>query len=217
MSDDSPTQPQPAGPPSYDFGVPGSVLGPDSAATPGLTPVPLPPVNPGTARRGRSGMWINVALGAAVLVAVAGVAFAVGRVSAPATAAGAGLGGNGGNGGNGQGRGGFNGYFPGGFQGGGQGGGQGRNFLGGGGVTVEGTVEAVSPTTLTLKTAAGQTVQIALDGSTTYHEQAAATSSDVATGGKVLVRLNVGRFGPGGPSASGSPTGPTASDVTVVP
>ena len=56
--------------------------------------------------------------------------------------------------------------------------------------------------------------------------QTDATASDVTTGGKVLVRLNGrGGFGGanGGPTASGAaaasgtPTGPTAGDVTVVP
>src|SRR6185369_17849315 len=85
---------------------------------------------------------------------------------------------------------------------------------------LEGTVESVTDTTLTLKTASGQTIQVALNGSTTYHAQTDATASDVTTGGKVLVRLSGrGGFvgGNGGPAASGAPTSPTANDVTVVP
>jgi hypothetical protein len=170
--------------------------------------VPPAPV----ARRSRSTRLLNVALGAAVALAVAGVAFAAGRLTAPAAV-------TAGNFGNGGGQ-----FFQGGNGQGGQGGQSGRpnggGFLNGGGLTIEGTVESVSGTTLTLKTASGQTIQIALDGSTTYHAQTDATASDVKTGGKVLVRVNGrGVFGGanGGPSASGTPTGPTASDVTVVP
>ena len=98
------------------------------------------------------------------------------------------------------------GYFGGGF--GGDGGGL-RGVFGAGGATIEGTVESVSAGTLTLKLASGQTIQIALSGTTTYHSQAAATSSDVQSGGTVLVRVQIER-------GQGS-TSPSATDVTIVP
>ena len=60
-------------------------------------------------------------------------------------------------------------------------------------------------------------MQIAIDGTTTYHAQTDATSNAVATGGKVIVRLDIGSFG-GGPNASAGPgAGMTARDMTVVP
>ena len=178
---------------------------------------PPPPTDPLASRpavRGKgAARLLNVALAGAVVLAIAGVAFAVGRFTAP-TAVSAGNFPNAGGGGqffrNGQGG-----------QGGqgGQNGAAGRGAFFGGGVTIEGTVQSVSGSTLTLMTASGQTIQIALDGSTTYHAQTDASASDVTTGGKVLVRLNLRGAGGGatGPTASGAPTSPTASDVTVVP
>ena len=188
----------------------------ESAPATDATPTaPVMPA-PAKARGGVSNRALNLLLGGALVLAVAGIAFAVGRMTAPAQAI---TGGNfpGGN-------------FPGTGQGGIGNGGQGRGnggafggFGGGGGITVEGTVESISATTLTLKTAGGQTIQVALDGSTTYHAQTDASTSDVVTGGKVLVRLQFqrGDGGANGPAASGGPVGvvgsATASDVTVVP
>ena len=114
-------------------------------------------------------------------------------------------GGNGGNGGNGNGG-------PGGFFAG-----------GGGGITLQGTVAAVNGDSITLKTAAGAEITISTNGDTTYHQQAAATSSDVQTGSTVKVQVNGfrgGRFGGGGANASPAPSGApqtTATDITVVP
>jgi hypothetical protein len=81
-------------------------------------------------------------------------------------------------------------------------------------VTIEGTVDSVSATTLTLKLASGQTIQIALDPSTTYHSQTNASSSDVVTGGKVQVQISLGR---GQGAEDGTVSGTTARDITVVP
>jgi hypothetical protein len=162
-------------------------------------PMPAAPV----ARRSRGTRLLNVALVGAVALAIAGVAFAAGRLTAPANVA-AGRFPNGGQvfDGNGQGT-----------QNGGQGG-PGAFFSGG--PTIEGTVESLTATTLTLKTASGQTIQIALDGTTTYHAQTDASASDVTAGGRVLVRVNLRGTGATG-NAGGAVTNPTASDVTVVP
>jgi hypothetical protein len=178
-------------------------------------PPPTEPVTGATVktRSSRSSArWVNGLLGLALVLAIGGVAFAAGRMTAPATAA-AGAGGGGG----GFGRFG-NGEFPGGnFPGNGQGGQRGQGGFGGlganGGITVQGTVESISGNTLTLKTASGQTVQIGLSGTTTYHAQASASATDVKAGGTVVVRLGL-RDGQG---AEGGQTGPSASDVTVVP
>lgn len=171
-----------------------------------VPPQPVPAAKPTAKGRGTS--WINVALGLALAVAIGGVAFAAGRMTAPRAASA-----NGGGAGNGGFRG-QGGYFPGGgnFQGGGGNGGFGRP--GGGGASVQGTVTAVTPTSITMTTASGQTVTINLNSATTYHQQASATASDVKSGSTVIVRI--GFAGQGGPTASGAP-GLSANDVTVVP
>lgn len=167
------------------------------------TPSSVEPVAaPGAPKRSANGSRVlNIVLGVAFALAIGGIGFAAGRLTAPpATFA--------------------NGIGPGGqvFNGNGGNGGQGRQGgLFAGGPSIEGTVESVTDTTMTIKTADGQTIQVALNGSTTYHAQTDATSNVVATGGKVIVRLDLGSFG-GGPNASpGTGSGAAARDVTVVP
>src|SRR5262245_47259470 len=194
----------------------------EPAPQPAVEPAPpatFPPSqSPAAARpaaRGGSGRILNIVLGIAVALAIGGVAFAAGRLTAPAPASAFGNRGPGqvfGNGGNGDGTGNGN-------RGNGQGGPGG--FLAGGGLTLQGTVESVTATTLTLKTASGQTIQVALDGTTTYHAQSDGSATDVTNGKTVLVRITGFRRA-GGPGASFAPgnggiTDQTASDVTVVP
>ena len=104
-------------------------------------------------------------------------------------------------------------------------------------MTLAGTVESVSGSSLTLKTSSGSTVTVQLGDSTTYHGQTAATASDVTAGKEVLVQVTTGAASSSGagsaaaaaPSASGtasssaapagvSGTQPTftAGDVTIV-
>ena len=166
-----------------------------------------PVLDPSPQTRQRQAIaWVNVALGVAVLVAIGGVAFAAGRLTAPTPAfaeRGGFLGGDGfpGNGtvpsfAPGQG-----GIGPGGLNGG---------FGGaGGGLTIEGTIESVDADSMTIRMASGQSIEIALDGDTTYHAQTNATAGDVASGGSVIVRLELQR-------GSGTGGNATASDVTVV-
>jgi hypothetical protein len=200
-------------------------VAPEPGPTPGPTPAPASApdsaqatervaatgVKPGTSRP-RGTMWVNVALGVALAVAIGGVGFAAGRMTAPATAAAAGTGrfGNGQFPGAGQ--------FPGGgyfFQGGNGGGGNGngglRGIFGNGGASIQGTVDSVSGDTLTLKLANGQTIQLSLSGTTTYHAETSASAADVKTGGTVIVRLNLDR------GQGGGTTTPSATDVTIVP
>ena len=103
------------------------------------------------------------------------------------------------------------GYFEGG-PGGASGNGGGFRGLFGGGASIQGTVDSISGNTLTLKLADGQTVQLSLDGSTTYHAQAAASAGDVKTGGTVIVRVQLNRG-----QGSGGTVTPSVSDVTIVP
>lgn len=183
------------------------------------SPVPLPPVvpaiPPAPTRRRRDPLTILMVV--AAFVALGGVGFAVGRVTAPAAAAAA------------NGRGQFgNGTFtnPGGSFAPGDNGvaGFGRGGLSGG-VALTGTITEVTADHIVLKLANGSTLTIPVNGSTAYHRQASATSSDVTTGTTVQVQLSVGGTNGTGvgqqPSASGAPGTATrvlgtASDITIV-
>jgi hypothetical protein len=205
-----PTQPEPFNPAAPEpAGVPTSPVGPTSY---GVAPAPIVPRK----KTGSGGRLLNVVLAAALAVAIAGVAFAVGRTTAPVSAA------------TGTGRTGFGGAFPGGSfapRASGQPG-LGRGGFGGGfggagaGLTVSGTVVSVSGDTLTITTTSGQTVEVTTGASTTYHSQAPATASDVQAGKTVQVQLDLaGGGGAGRPSASAGTTTPvgTAGSVTVIP
>ncbi len=200
------------------------------AQQPGMyTPAPVPAPRPASRRRG----IVDVVLVVAAVVAVGGVGFALGRVTAPTTnqaafrtngqfggqfpngGQGNGGQGNGGQGNGGQGNGGQggNGAQGNGGQGGngaqgngGQGGlGQGGFAAGGLGITLSGEVTEVAADHLTLKLANGQTIQIATTGTTTYHTQAAATAADVKTGSTVQVQVTRGGVGSGGTGTGNSP------------
>jgi hypothetical protein len=182
----------------------------------GPTTQPVVPVTPMTAvpapsTRSKGGGWTNLVLVGALALAIGGVAFAVGRSTAPAAAAST------------------NGLVPGAF-GGPQGAGVpqgsftpgeggpnvvGPGFLGGGGLTIDGTVASVDGTSMTITLESGETVTVTLDDTTTYHSAVEASSEDVAVGDDVAVRSSGGgRFGLG-PNASAAPS-LTASDVTIV-
>jgi len=150
-------------------------------------------------------------LGVAVVVAIGGVAFAAGRVTAPAAAtaragrtAGTGQGFQGGPTGS---------FDPAAGQGGA--GGFGNREL-----TLIGTVASVDGSTMTLTTQGGQTVTIDLS-QTTYHAQAPASASDVTTGATVQVSVTgFGGFRPDaspGTATNGGSRTISATDVTVVP
>ncbi len=195
MSDD-PTRSMPLEPTSP---APATVLAPTEAPSPAATP-----------RRSSSGRWINVLLGLATAVAIGGIAFAVGRSTAPAAAAGFGQALRGATlpGGS---------FDPGASFAPGQGG-NGPGFITSGGMTVEGTVTSVTGDTLTISTETGQTVEVTLGADTEYHQQTAGSQSDVTTGSQVKVQLDLAGRGQaaGGQDGRTGPTG-TASDVTVIP
>ena len=199
---------------------------PISGSGPGSDPFERPlqrpmaaPVAAAPVRARGGGMLVNVVLGIALVVAVGGLAFAGGRATAPTSA----TPGRTGFGANGQG-----GFGPGasGAPGGALNGGLGA---GAGGVSIQGTVTAVSADSITLQLPSGQSITIPTDGQTTYHERSAATAAAVTSGSTVIVQLQAGRgaFGQGGngggngggATASGAPgrtLGP-ATTVTVVP
>lgn len=212
MSTNTPEQ-QPFNPPPPE-GASDAVPEPATPASPPVFSAP-PSINPAVfsvakARpRGRVTLT-SILLAAAAVIAVAGIAFAVGRVTAPSgTAAGNGFGRafNGGtaNGGTRT--------FPG--ANGGNGG-----FLGGdnGGLELRGTVTSVNGDTITLQLQSGQTIQVQTSASTTYHTQVSGSASDVSNGKSVIVQVSGagglrGLFGGGG-SGTGTVTVP-ATDVTV--
>ena len=150
-----------------------------------------PPAVIAPTKKGDRTFTILLAVG--LLIAVGGVAFAVGRVTAPAQAAST--------------RGGFG---AGGFGAGGTGAaGAGAARGGFGGVLLTGTVDSISGTTMTLKEANGTTVIVNLASTTTYHAQAPATAADVTTGKQVQVQITGGLGG--GAGAAGGATGGTGA------
>jgi hypothetical protein len=151
--------------------------------------------------KGRS-RWLDIALALAGLLAVAGISFAGGRLTAPAARA-AGFAGRAAFGG-------LDGSFaPGGSAGAGF-----RGGLGGGGVRAfEGAVVEVTADHVTIKLDSGQTLQVPVNATTAYHSQAAASASDVHAGGRVLVQLQ-----PRAAGATGAPSGQLspASEITLI-
>jgi hypothetical protein len=193
-----------------------SEVGPGSAASASVAPVwepptaraepadaPESPIRPATIRKPRS-RSVPALLSVAAVVAVAGLCFAFGRVSAPAQSTT--LGANGANG------------LPAALGSGAPGDFGGDRGAGPGGLSsVTGTVVSVSGSSITVQLADGQTVQVATDSATTYHSQTAATIGSVATGSTVQVQVSGGGQLNPGASASPSSSGNTriATDVTV--
>ncbi len=184
---------------------------PSPVGTPPAEPQPTPVVPPPTAGARRRG-WVDILLVIGAVVALAGIGFAVGRLTAP-TSTGLGQ------------RGQFNGQFGG--QGNGTGGngqpgttGQfgGRGFLGGGNLTLTGKVTELAADHLTLEVANGSTVTIPVDGSTAYHQQTGASSSDVQQGDSVIVQVTPGAAPSASSGTGGGPGGfqlGAASSITV--
>lgn len=182
-----------------------------------LAPV-VPVVVTTRAKRG----WLDWLLGAALVLAIGGVAFAVGRTTAPASAAVSFPGGALPNGGFGV-RPGASldpnaSFAPGGGPVGG--GPAGRpGFLGAGGLAIDGTVTSIDGTSLTLTLDSGETMTFGLDGATTYHEAASAGADAVAVGDDVWVRVSGGGVpaGNGGAGGAADSVNLTATDITVTP
>ena len=194
---------------------------PEPVELPSLTPVSpaRPPSHRSTGRPSAS----SLALALAGVVAVAGLAFAGGRLTAPALqaaaagtggfgAGGNGAGGTGGNGAFGNGTGGFGNGGNGGTQGGTSGFRQGA-FGGRGGAAISATVTAVAADHLTIRIGGdtGPTIDVKVDPATTYHTQQPGTASDVTAGSKVLVQFDpsaspaTGSLAPAAPGASSQP------------
>ena len=112
----------------------------------------------------------------AAFIAVGGVGFALGHLTAPSAAAAANP--SGGFAGGFGGRGAFGSLAPGQTFNPGQFGG-GRAGLGGSGGGISGTVQSITGSSITIQEADGSTATLALSGTTTYHSAAAASASDV--------------------------------------
>ncbi|HYO42900.1 MAG TPA: hypothetical protein VES19_06835, partial [Candidatus Limnocylindrales bacterium] len=140
-----------------------------------VTPVtPMPVVKP----KAKGSGFTNALLVVAALVAVGGVTFAIGRATAPASAASAFPGG--------QGR---TGLGPGGsFDPGTMPGGAGPGGFGDLSMTITGTVKSLDGSTLVITTADGTETTIDVSGST-YHAQSPATGADVTAGTDVSVSV----------------------------
>ncbi len=190
----------------------------------GPAPAPAEPAPTVVATRRPRRDPLPIVLALAALVAVGGISFAAGRLSAPEAAArtgltGAGLPGTGQRGGLGNGQG-----QP------GNGNGNGFGNIGralGSGLAIRGTVTAVAADHITIRTESGQSVDIPTGAATTYHRQAAATATDVTAGTSVLVQLEPNTGGAGQPGSSGAPNASnlpgglgrffgTARDITIV-
>jgi hypothetical protein len=147
----------------------------------------------------------------AALIAIGGVGFAAGRATAPAAAS-TGNGNTNPLGGGGFGRGNFPSLAPGQTFNVGQFGG---NFRGAGSVT--GTVVSIDATSITVKLADGSTVKVLLTGTTTFHSETAATSTDVQAGATVRIETATSAGSSPAAGASGQ-TGQrtlTAGDVLI--
>jgi hypothetical protein len=150
----------------------------------------------------------------AALIAVGGIGFALGHVTAPgATGAANPSGGPGGFGGFGQG--GIPSLAPGQTFNSSQFGGAPGN---GAGVTggISGTVQSINGSTMTVQEADGTSVTVDLSGDTTYHGETSASSGDVKVGTSVIVQIDTTALASESPnpSASGSRT-LTAKDVLI--
>jgi hypothetical protein len=166
-------------------------------------PEPIEPASAGPRMpKQRRNRWLDVALGAAAVVAVAGIAFAAGRLTAPTGRVADFGNGNFGNG-----------NFPGASPAPGQTPGSGFGGGFGGALSLQGSIIEVTADHVTLKLASGQTVQVPLDGSTAYHREAAAIASDLQTGAQVLIRFQASTAGGGGIRTGQLPA---ASDITVI-
>ena len=166
---------------------------------------PAAPVEPvALAPRARSRSLLDLLLVGAAILAVGGVAFAIGRSTAPAGAF-PGVGGLGG---------GPIVRFEGSFDP--DAGGPGGVALGGG-LAIDGSVTAIDADSVTITLDDGQEMTFALDAETTYREATDATPADVAVGDDVSVKVaGAGQIRNGnGGDGGAAPPELTAGEVTV--
>jgi hypothetical protein len=184
---------------------------------PGPAVQPVDPVlvaPPAPASRRSGGMWLNLLLGAAALIAVGGVAFAIGRSTAPAPVGAAFLRGNAIANGDLVPGGSFDPAAGFGRRGDGQGGvGIGPGALRGG-ASIDGKVTAFDGSTLTITLDSGDEMTFDVTDDTTYHEATGTDAGSVTIGADVSVRLEAGGFGGPG-DGQGTARSLTAGDISV--
>ena len=179
---------------------PGRPFPPVESAEPAFEPPVIQPARPTPPKRSSTGGYL---LTLAAVIAVGGLAFAVGRVTAPAAAASV-------RSANGFGQGGVAGpngsFVPG--QGGAADGGFAQRAL-----ATEATVTAVAADHLTIEIGtSGQTIDVRTDAGTTYHTQQAASASAVTAGSKVLLQFNAASAGAvGSPTPAGGAAAPSGA------
>jgi Domain of unknown function (DUF5666) len=144
-------------------------------AGPDLNPAPIPAV--AVAPRQKAGGILNLLLIGAAILAVGGVAFAIGRTTAPASAfPGVGRVTDGGT------------VLPpdGSFA---PGAGGPAGLVLGGTLAVDGTVKSIDADSVTLTLENGEDITFELDASTTYRAATDASAADVAVGDQVSVKV----------------------------
>lgn len=168
-----------------------------------------------TTRPAKQDRTTIVLLVIAAMVAVGGIGFALGHITAPSgtsgaapNASGRGFGGGGGA---------FRSFAPGeSFNPGNLGNGTTRVNLGGG---VTGTVQSMTATSITVLLSNGQSETVDLNGSTTYHGETSASSSQVQVGTTVTIQIDTTAVAGStpNPGASGGLGGRnlTAKDVLI--
>jgi hypothetical protein len=97
--------------------------------------------------------------------------------------------------------------------------GAGRSGVGGVGGGVTGTVQSITGSSITIQEAGGTSVTIDLSGNTTYHNETSAKSGDVKVGSSVVVQIDTSALASQtpNPSASGGLGGRTftAKDILI--
>ena len=168
---------------------------------PPADPAPTPTAPPAIVKpRRNSNRMLDAALVVAAMLALGGVAFGIGRATAPAAAfTGGGI------------------DLPGGrvvSPNGSFDPNAGPRVGFGGGLTIDGTITAIDGDELTVKLADGTVMIFTLDSATAYHQATDVSASDVTVGDDVSVRVKGG----GRVAAGADPSAPpklSASDVTV--
>jgi hypothetical protein len=170
-----------------------------------------------TARPAKQDRTTMMLLLVAALVAVGGIGFALGHITAPGASAAAAnpSGGPGGFAGRN-----FPSLAPGQTFDTSQFGGGAGGRVGVGGVSggVTGTVQSITATTITIQEANGSTVTIDLTGNTTYHSETAASASQVKTGTSVTVQIDTSALASQSPNPgeSGALGGRTLSSKDIL-
>ena len=158
-----------------------------------------PPTRPPARKANSSLTWV---LAIAAMIAIGGIAFAGGRLTAPASASNNLPG------------------FPNGFPSGSFVPGGGITNRGLGGTTLRGEVTAVSSDSITINLDNGSSITVPLNAQTKYHQSTAGSAADVTVGTQVAVEPGQIDLQPGASFAPGASPGNLnfgpATDVTVV-